>query len=91
MKFGKFLLGQQNEWTVSSPHHVNYKALKRIIAGLDLNNGLSPGLDNLAAVKTAFFFRLERELEKVRNVFPCFASFLGCPSQMTFGLHRQWF
>ncbi|KAI8622272.1 hypothetical protein BC830DRAFT_751718 [Chytriomyces sp. MP71] len=77
MKFGKFIQGQQTEW--AGPQYLNYKGLKKIInsvealaesAGKDASaNPVDITLlSEFQAFKTAFFFKLERELEKV-NAF----------------------
>ncbi|KAI8992576.1 hypothetical protein BDB01DRAFT_847938 [Pilobolus umbonatus] len=79
MKFGKQIQSEQFiEW---SPHYLDYKGLKKFISSL-LNTsagsltdiGLSPRrieedpASLLQSQKAAFFFKLERELEKV-NLF----------------------
>ncbi len=58
MKFGKFILGVA-EW---SQFYINYKALKKIIKELQV-------VDDQR--KERFFFRLERELEKVNFKIIC--------------------
>ncbi|KAK9761041.1 phosphate system positive regulatory protein pho81 [Basidiobolus ranarum] len=81
MKFGKYIQTQQfPEW---ASYYVNYKGLKKIINNLGheevpvssdvlLQNTLGGGADArsrlLQSQKAAFFFKLERELEKV-NIF----------------------
>ncbi|KAI9190717.1 uncharacterized protein BJ171DRAFT_490875 [Polychytrium aggregatum] len=82
MKFGKYIQSQQSEW--GGPHYLNYKALKKIIPDVDestephfttLAASNPPGTalahpDNeLQALKTHFFFKLERELEKVNTFY----------------------
>ncbi|KAI8840518.1 hypothetical protein BC829DRAFT_446957 [Chytridium lagenaria] len=71
MKFGKFIQEQQSEW--GGAHYLNYKALKKIIGGVEgeqftLSAPPPPNADELQSLKTAFFFKLERELEKI-NAF----------------------
>ncbi|KAJ1567512.1 phosphate system positive regulatory protein pho81 [Cladochytrium tenue] len=100
MKFGKFLQSQQTEWGGS--HHINYKALKKVINAVEAltpapsvagtaasATTVVPSSSTVAAsadrrrfsqdahastqarfqaLKTEFFFKLERELEKV-NAF----------------------
>ncbi|KAJ3357848.1 phosphate system positive regulatory protein pho81 [Entophlyctis luteolus] len=79
MKFGKFIQGQQIEW--AGAHHLNYKALKKVINAVEaLTESAASGQtfqqpntdvsqrSEFQALKTAFFFKLERELEKV-NAF----------------------
>ncbi|KAJ1966495.1 phosphate system positive regulatory protein pho81, partial [Dimargaris xerosporica] len=61
MKFGKYILSHQFlEW---SGQYMNYKALKKIIGGLSSISS-STNQDRFQSIKTAFFFQLERELEK---------------------------
>ncbi|KAI8391658.1 uncharacterized protein BYT42DRAFT_557619 [Radiomyces spectabilis] len=72
MKFGKQIQSQQfTEWSV---HYLDYKGLKKFISSLlntssgALVNGLASDEDRsklLQSQKAAFFFKLERELEKV--------------------------
>ncbi|KAJ3196624.1 phosphate system positive regulatory protein pho81 [Irineochytrium annulatum] len=72
MKFGKYIQEQQTDWGGS--HYLNYKALKKIINSVEGDHGLSATNasgaqpQDLQALKTAFFFKLERELEKI-NAF----------------------
>ncbi|KAI7819118.1 ankyrin repeat-containing domain protein, partial [Kickxella alabastrina] len=69
--FGKHIQAQTiPEW---SAHYMSYKGLKKIIK--ELNAPLSPGVNpteaskrRLQTVKAAFFFQVDRELEKV-NLF----------------------
>ncbi|KAJ2784090.1 phosphate system positive regulatory protein pho81 [Coemansia javaensis] len=71
MKFGKHIQAQTiPEWAV---HYMSYKGLKKIIN--ELSTPLAPGAgrseaakERLQAVKAAFFFQVDRELEKV-NAF----------------------
>ncbi|RCI03033.1 phosphate system positive regulatory protein pho81, partial [Rhizopus stolonifer] len=80
MKFGKQIQSQQfTEW---SPYYLDYKGLKKFISSL-LNTpadslkalGLPPiGLEEdraklLQSQKAAFFFKLERELEKINSFY----------------------
>ncbi|KAJ3108421.1 phosphate system positive regulatory protein pho81 [Phlyctochytrium planicorne] len=72
MKFGKYIQEQQSDW--GGAYYLNYKALKKIIGSVEGEPGFSgptvvdSSHDELQAVKTAFFFKLERELEKI-NAF----------------------
>ncbi|KAI9350350.1 hypothetical protein BDR26DRAFT_852232 [Obelidium mucronatum] len=82
MKFGKFIQGQQTEW--AGPQYLNYKALKKVINAVEAlaeNAAATAGgpvllatavdvthMAEFQALKTNFFFKLERELEKV-NAF----------------------
>ncbi|KAI4120573.1 MAG: hypothetical protein LQ338_006917 [Usnochroma carphineum] len=77
MKFGKHLQKRQLEIPEYGASFVNYKALKKLIKQLSATptlsaqNASSPVVDpqvSLQANKATFFFRLERELEKV-NAF----------------------
>ncbi|KAJ2779702.1 phosphate system positive regulatory protein pho81 [Coemansia interrupta] len=72
MKFGKRIQAQTiPEW---SAHYMSYKGLKRIIK--ELNAPLTPSLNpseaskqRLQTVKAAFFFQVDRELEKVNSFY----------------------
>ncbi|KAJ2160135.1 phosphate system positive regulatory protein pho81 [Coemansia sp. RSA 552] len=72
MKFGKHIQAQTiPEW---APHYMNYKALKKIIneLGAPLSPGVSPAeaaKKRLQTVKAAFFFQVDRELEKVNSFY----------------------
>ncbi|KAL8939109.1 MAG: hypothetical protein Q9216_003543 [Gyalolechia sp. 2 TL-2023] len=77
MKFGKHLQKRQLDIPEYGASFVNYKALKKLIKQLSATptllaqNASSPVVDpqaSLQANKATFFFRLERELEKV-NAF----------------------
>ncbi|KAK9478403.1 hypothetical protein V1514DRAFT_74499 [Lipomyces japonicus] len=73
MKFGKYLAKRQLDLPEYSNYFINYKALKKLIKSLghDPNNKNASKEDieaTLQAHKVTFFFRLERELEKV-NAF----------------------
>lgn len=87
-QFGKQIQSQQfTEW---SPYYLDYKGLKKFISSL-LNTpadslkalGLPPiGIEEdraklLQSQKAAFFFKLERELEKVDRFFFVIHAF-GC-------------
>jgi CDK inhibitor PHO81 len=77
LQFGKYIQAQQTEW--GGQHYVNYKVLKKIINSVEnlpiselLSSSSTSGqIDSTTpssefqALKTAFFFKLERELEKV--------------------------
>ncbi|KAJ1655278.1 phosphate system positive regulatory protein pho81 [Dispira simplex] len=61
MKFGKYIQNHRlAEW---SGHYMNYKALKKII------NSLGTSQQHFQFTKTAFFYQLERELEKVNEFY----------------------
>ncbi|KAI5778221.1 ankyrin repeat protein nuc-2 [Geopyxis carbonaria] len=77
MKFGKTLASRQLDIPDYAASFVNYKALKKLIKSLGVGktafiSPISPPLNDpqaaLQANKATFFFRLERELEKV-NAF----------------------
>ncbi|KAI9353228.1 ankyrin repeat-containing domain protein [Zopfochytrium polystomum] len=87
MKFGKYIQSQQSEW--GGAHHLNYKALKKIINSVEAltpsshshsqttisivssstNSNHADTTRQFQALKTAFFFKLERELEKVNSFY----------------------
>lgn len=73
MKFGKYLESRQLELPEYIGHFINYKALKKLIKSLAvLPHGNSAEIDverTLQENKTSFFFRLERELEKVNSFY----------------------
>ncbi|CAO3600347.1 unnamed protein product [Absidia cylindrospora] len=81
MKFGKHIQSQQlTEW---SSHYLDYKGLKKFISKLlnmssdelakaGLLTGAAPEEDRaklLQSQKAAFFFKLERELEKINSFY----------------------
>ncbi|BFZ54620.1 phosphate system positive regulatory protein pho81 [Savitreella phatthalungensis] len=73
MKFGKTILAQQ--LPEYAPHYINYKALKKIIKSLAAGSEHETVSDEqgrpqtrLQENKATFFFKLERELDKV-NAF----------------------
>ncbi|ODV74430.1 Pho81p [Cyberlindnera jadinii NRRL Y-1542] len=75
-KFGKHLESRQLELPEYVGHFINYKALKKLIKQLAAvpqfdNNGadLADVERLLQENKTSFFFRLERELEKVNSFY----------------------
>ncbi|KAK9333872.1 hypothetical protein V1520DRAFT_72080 [Lipomyces starkeyi] len=73
MKFGKYLAKRQLELPEYSNYFINYKALKKLIKSLGYDpenkNARPTNIETtLQAHKVTFFFRLERELEKV-NAF----------------------
>lgn len=81
MKFGKYLASRQLELPDYSEHFIDYKALKKLIKKLadpskdDAQNGakkLSTPTEIQFALrenKAAFFFRVERELDKVNSYY----------------------
>ena len=64
MKFGKYLAARQLEFPEYSGNFINYKALKKLIKALTKDTS-TPLQDR----KGSFFFRLERELEKVNDFY----------------------
>lgn len=64
MKFGKYLATRQLELPEYAGHFINYKALKKLINQLSLDASIP-----LQDKKGSFFFRLERELEKVNEFY----------------------
>lgn len=74
MKFGKYLASRQLELPEYSGHFIDYKALKKLIkqlgGGLDIQ---SPDQfliqQKLKENKALFFFRVERELDKVNSFY----------------------
>ena len=64
MKFGKYLAARQLELPEYSAHFINYKQLKKLINALTQD-----GTTTLQDKKGSFFFRLERELEKVNEFY----------------------
>lgn len=64
MKFGKYLAARQLELPEYSSYFINYKQLKKLINALTQG-----GTTTLQDKKGSFFFRLERELEKVNEFY----------------------
>lgn len=64
MKFGKYLATRQLELPEYAGQFINYKALKKLINQLSLDSSIP-----LQDKKGSFFFRLERELEKVNEFY----------------------
>lgn len=64
MKFGKYLAARQLEFPEYAGYFINYKALKKLIKALTRDTS-TPLQDR----KGSFFFRLERELEKVNDFY----------------------
>lgn len=64
MKFGKYLAARQLELPEYSPYFINYKQLKKLINALTQDN-----VSTLKDKNGSFFFRLERELEKVNQFY----------------------
>ena len=76
MKFGKYLASRQLELPEYSGHFINYKALKKLIKQLstlgDTSNtstSLADSQQRLKDNKASFFFKVERELEKVNSFY----------------------
>ncbi|KAK9447222.1 uncharacterized protein V1518DRAFT_100945 [Limtongia smithiae] len=74
MKFGKYLAKRQLELPEYASYFINYKGLKKLIKslGADPANKTSRPENIQAALqahKVTFFFRLERELEKVNEFY----------------------
>ncbi|KAL6454821.1 PHO81 Phosphate system positive regulatory protein PHO81 [Candida maltosa Xu316] len=79
MKFGKYLASRQLELPEYSGHFIDYKALKKLIKQLaiasNVTNNETTIISNLEIQqslkenKASFFFRVERELEKVNSFY----------------------
>lgn len=81
MKFGKFLASRQLELPEYSGHFIDYKALKKLIKQLGMPGSsvefdTVPGTPNQALIqqrlkenKASFFFKVERELDKVNSFY----------------------
>jgi CDK inhibitor PHO81 len=69
MKFGKYLEARQLELPEYVGHFINYKQLKKLIKQLAAVPQDGPVEKTLQDNKTSFFFRLERELEKVNSFY----------------------
>lgn len=78
MKFGKYLASRQLELPEYSGHFIDYKALKKLIKQLGMPGGVEFGTSTanqmlmqqkLKENKALFFFRVERELEKVNSFY----------------------
>ncbi|KAM9932552.1 hypothetical protein OXX80_007814 [Metschnikowia pulcherrima] len=81
MKFGKYLASRQLELPEYSGHFIDYKALKKLIkhlgmpaASLDFGTtpcAPTPGQiqEKLKENKASFFFKVERELDKVNSFY----------------------
>ncbi|KAK9467889.1 hypothetical protein V1512DRAFT_260300 [Lipomyces arxii] len=74
MKFGKYLAKRQLDLPEYANYFINYKGLKKLIKslGYDPNNKNARLADietTLQAHKVTFFFRIERELEKVNTFY----------------------
>ncbi|KAG7191762.1 phosphate system positive regulatory protein pho81 [Scheffersomyces spartinae] len=75
MKYGKYLASRQLELPEYSGHFIDYKALKKLIKQL----AIPSNKENVALVvnihqslkenKATFFFRVERELDKVNSFY----------------------
>lgn len=75
MKFGKYLASRQLELPEYSGHFIDYKSLKKLIKQLAIPsnpNGEITSLEIQQALKenkASFFFRVERELDKVNSFY----------------------
>lgn len=80
MKFGKYLASRQLELPEYSGHFIDYKALKKLIKQLGMpGSGVefsaAPGTPNQSQIqrlkenKASFFFKVERELDKVNSFY----------------------
>lgn len=71
MKFGKYLALRQLELPEYSGHFIDYKALKKLIKQLagQQDTSLIQAGQTLKENKASFFFRVERELEKVNSFY----------------------
>lgn len=81
MKFGKYLASRQLELPEYSGHFIDYKSLKKLIkqlaipsttatttTSIDGEVTISNIQHTLKENKASFFFRVERELEKVNSL-----------------------
>ena len=71
MKFGKYIQELASEW--AEQHYINYKGLKKIISSVKqtmehiqvvASNPVGSN-EEFQSLRIAFFYQLERELEKV--------------------------
>lgn len=81
MKFGKYLASRQLELPEYSGHFIDYKALKKLIKHLgmpaaSLDFGETPSTPTQSQIqqklkenKASFFFKVERELDKVNSFY----------------------
>ncbi|ODV68430.1 hypothetical protein HYPBUDRAFT_165195 [Hyphopichia burtonii NRRL Y-1933] len=80
MKFGKYLASRQLELPEYSGHFIDYKALKKLIKqlakpataskhGIDTPLSQDEIQQTLKENKASFFFRVERELDKVNSFY----------------------
>ncbi|RLV91085.1 Phosphate system positive regulatory protein PHO81 [Spathaspora sp. JA1] len=75
MKFGKHLASRQLELPEYSGHFIDYKGLKKLIKQLAIPTGGTTTTSQieiqttLKENKASFFFRVERELEKVNSFY----------------------
>lgn len=76
MKFGKYLARRQLDLPEYANYFINYKALKKVIKKLSVSEQelpvSTPGHEIQRALqenRATFFFRLERELEKVNTFY----------------------
>lgn len=75
MKFGKYLALRQLELPEYSGHFINYKALKKLIKQLSIPPSGTAPLTQIEMQNTlkennaSFFFKVERELEKVNSFY----------------------
>jgi CDK inhibitor PHO81 len=73
MKFGKYIQSASADW--ATPWYMEYKGLKKIISALEsAGKGYTllaaPPPDELdQSLKTAFFYKLDRELDKVNEFY----------------------
>ena len=71
MKFGKYIQSASAEW--ATPWYMEYKGLKKIISEIESVTSkytllAAPPIDD-QALKTAFFYKLDRELDKVNGFY----------------------
>lgn len=70
VKFGKYLAKRQLEVPEYGNYFINYKALKKLIKSLSNQAAAGGNVEQaLRENKATFFFRLERELEKVNTFY----------------------
>ncbi|RCK66118.1 Ankyrin repeat protein nuc-2 [Candida viswanathii] len=75
MKFGKYLASRQLELPEYSGHFIDYKSLKKLIKQLAIPSNPNREITSLEIQqalkenKASFFFRVERELDKVNSFY----------------------
>lgn len=76
MKYGKYLASRQLELPEYSGHFIDYKALKKLIKHLAIPSNKDASSETAVNIhqslkenKATFFFRVERELDKVNSFY----------------------